>query len=256
MRTTSTAGQLWFDQGCDAFKRSFPHIAAKVPSGRFYVCPLCLIAFNEDALRQKVLTREHVPPKSLCGKRLALTCARCNSGAGHNADSHARRESDVIGFMAGGLKEIKAHVRTESGRVPVRLSAGGGGIQMVGVPDAASKADRDAVEGDFTAATGDGKWKDFRFKVDLPAFSPNRAAASWLRSAYLAFFSALGYRFVYRPELDVVRARIRQPELKEPVSFRLIRPEKAEPTLIRVEAPEPFRSYAMFYERHAVFLPR
>ena len=28
----STAGQLLFDHGCDAFKRSFPHIAAAVQS--------------------------------------------------------------------------------------------------------------------------------------------------------------------------------------------------------------------------------
>jgi hypothetical protein len=26
----STVGQLWFDQGCDAFKRSFPRIAAEI----------------------------------------------------------------------------------------------------------------------------------------------------------------------------------------------------------------------------------
>jgi hypothetical protein len=246
-------GQLWFDQGCDAFKRSFPEIAAKILADRFYVCPVCLNAFSEHALIQKILTREHVPPRSLGGMRLALTCKGCNSGAGHNADSHARREADLIGFAVGDLKEMKAHLRTESGRMPVRLSAAGDGVAMFGVKKASSELARDAVQRDFHGASDESKWEGFTFKVEFPSFSPDRAAASWLRSGYLAFFAALGYRFIYRPELDVVRARIMSPE---PGSFRVIRPEKAEPALIRVEEPEAFRSYAMFFEHHAVFLPR
>lgn len=249
-------GQDWFDQGCDAFKRTFPAIAVKLPAHRFYVCPICLTAFSEQALALRVLTREHVPPKSLGGKRLALTCVACNSGGGHGADSHARREADLIGFARGDVREIKAHLRTTSGRLPVRLSAGDGGVRMFGVPKAASKDAHDAVFGDFNAATGEGKWEGFTFNVEFQAFSPDRAATSWLRSAYLAYFGALGYRFICRPEMDLVRARIRNPELKEPGSFRVIRHEKAEPMLVRVEEPEAFRSYAMFYEHHAVFLPR
>ena len=73
---------------------------------------------------------------------------------------------------------------------------------------------------------------------------------------YLAFFAALGYRFIYRRELDGVRTRIKNPELKTPGTFRIIRTEPAEPTLVRVESPEAFKSYAMFYGRHAVLLPR
>jgi hypothetical protein len=30
-----TAGQLWFDQGCDGFNRSFPQIATTIPADRF-----------------------------------------------------------------------------------------------------------------------------------------------------------------------------------------------------------------------------
>jgi hypothetical protein len=40
--TIPIRGQAWFDQGCDAFKRTFPRIAAKIPADRFYVCPICL----------------------------------------------------------------------------------------------------------------------------------------------------------------------------------------------------------------------
>jgi hypothetical protein len=68
----------WFDQGCAAFTKTFPDAAAQIVAAlgttRFYVCPLCLGAFHSDLLAQAVLTREHAPPESVGGRRVALTC--------------------------------------------------------------------------------------------------------------------------------------------------------------------------------------
>jgi hypothetical protein len=252
-----TKGRAWFERGCKAFKESFPEFAARIPLDLFYVCPICLQIYTEEALAQGVLTREHIPPQSLGGRRLALTCKSCNSEGGHGADSHARREANVLGFFRGNVSDIKGHLKTASGRMPVRLSSGDGGVQMFGVPKAASQASRDAVTGDFTGATGEGNWEGFEFKVEFEKFSLHRAAASWLRSAYLVFFATLGYRFILRSELDVVRERITNPDLKTPGTFRQIRPQRAaEPALILVESPDAFRSYMMFYEHQVVALPR
>jgi len=93
-------------------------------------------------------------------------------------------------------------------------------------------------------------------RMQFQAFSRQAAAASWLRSAYLAFFATLGYRFIYRPELDIVRTRIKSPDLKEPPSFRITLPTATEPRLLLIEAPDAFKSFAMFYQHHGVFLPR
>jgi hypothetical protein len=252
-----TRGRAWFERGCKAFKTSFPEFASRIPVNLFYVCPICLQIYTEEALKQRFLTREHIPPQSLGGRRLALTCKPCNNDGGHEADNHARREANLIGFFRGNVSDIKGHLKTASGRMPVRLSAGEGGVQMFGVPKAASQASRDAVTGDFAGATGEGKWEGFEFKLEFETFSPDRAAASWLRSAYLAFFATLGYRFILRPELDAVRERIKNPDLKTPGVFRQIRPQRvAEPALIRVETPDAFRSYMMFYEHQVVALPR
>jgi hypothetical protein len=77
-----------------------------------------------------------------------------------------------------------------------------------------------------------------------------------LRSAYLAFFAALGYRFIVRPELDVVRDRIKNPESNALPTFRVIQHNAVtEPALIRIDTPEVFQSYAMFYGRNVIFLP-
>jgi hypothetical protein len=44
--------------------------------------------------------------------------------------------------------------------------------------------------------------------------------------------------------------------LETPSTFRIIRRESSEPLLVRIDQPDAFRSYAMFYERNVVFLPR
>jgi len=245
----------WFDRGCDAFKLAFPDIATKIPYERFYVCPLCLHAFDEQALAHRVLTREHVPPESVGGHRLVLTCRRCNSAGGHGSDIHVRREADIYDFANGDLGETKAILSSKSGRVPIRLSASGEGLLASCIPEATSAAVHAAVIEEFGRAAADGTWGEFRFKFDFAPFSRKRAAAGWLRSAYLAFFAALGYRFIVRPEMSVVRTRIGNPELDEPRIFRIIRTQTSEPQLVRIDAPEVFRSFAMFYRRNVVLLP-
>jgi hypothetical protein len=166
-----------------------------------------------------------------------------------------RREADIHDFAKGKLKRIRARLKTDSGRVPIQLSVSEAGIRAFGVPKATRPDIHKRVMGDFEGATIGRGWENFRFNIEFPSYSRKRAAASWLRSAYLAFFSTLGYRFIWRQELNVVRDRIRDPEQELPVAFRIIRPEHSEPMLARVEAPEVFRSYVMFYRPNVVFLP-
>jgi hypothetical protein len=255
--TSSVRGRAWFYLASSAFKRSFPEVANQVPVDDFCVCPICVRAFGVQALEARFLTREHAPPESVGGNRLVLTCRDCNVGAGHQIDSHMRREADVMDFAAGQLKEIKAGLVTKCGSVPIRLSASGSGLLMLGLPHATRPEVHASVMGQFEAAT---KAKDERrvdFRIHFAPFSANRARVSWLRSAYLVFFAALGYRFICRPELDPVRAKIRSPESDDgPRTFRLILDKAREPTLIRIDEPEVLRSYAMIYRRNVIFLPR
>ena len=56
-----------------------------------YICPLCFDVFFEKDLQQTVanpLTIEDIPPSSLGGKPLMLTCKSCNSRSGHQLDVH------------------------------------------------------------------------------------------------------------------------------------------------------------------------
>jgi NAD(P)-dependent dehydrogenase (short-subunit alcohol dehydrogenase family) len=78
LTSRAAPGREWFVKGSEAFRRAFPTLAAEVPRDQFWVCPLCLHAFGEDALEARFLTREHVPPRSVGGKRMTLTCGPCN----------------------------------------------------------------------------------------------------------------------------------------------------------------------------------
>ena len=64
-----------------------------------YICPLCLNTFNLSELGDKVndiLTVEDVPPKSLGGNPILITCRNCNSKCGHNLDVYLLNEIRYI----------------------------------------------------------------------------------------------------------------------------------------------------------------
>jgi hypothetical protein len=58
-----------------------------------------------------------------------------------------------------------------------------------------------------------------------------------------------------RRELTVVRRRIADPNTKA-FTFRIVLPTPAsEPVLAVIKTPEVFRSFAMLFDQHVVFLP-
>jgi hypothetical protein len=249
----------WAEAGQAAFARAFPHLAVQIPFADFYVCPVCIKAFNTAAGSQ-IVTRDHVPPESVGGKRMVLTCYGCNSKvAGSGLDAHASREADVFAFFEGKLRPTKGELSTKSGLLPIRLSMEDHYIKMLGVPKAIDPANQAAVIDDLNWAIDGENWRDFTFNISFQPYSPKRAATSWLRSAYLAYFAAFGYQFIMRPELDPVRAKFADPVDHPLTGFRIIiapSERAAAPTLLMIEQPTPFRSYAMCYDRNIMFLPR
>jgi hypothetical protein len=109
--TANSREKRWFDEGCDAFKRSFPKVAVHVPSDRLYVCPICLHAYSREGLAAGILTREHVPPQSIGGRRIVLT------------EGPLRR---------GGLRTIQNWSGNPRVRMAERLSRRGAATGMMG----------------------------------------------------------------------------------------------------------------------------
>jgi len=246
--------RAWFDQGYEAFSRTFPRLAIEHPGEKFYVCPICVRPITEFGLEAGFLSREDVPPKSLGGRPMVLTCHECNSQGGHGADVHAHREEKHFNLLSGGVVRGKARLVTESGSIPIDLSAGGGGLLMFGVSGAAPPSARGLIDQDFgSMKRGEAAVK---FTIQLDDYSKPRSAASWLRSAYLTLFAAFGYKFILRPELNLIRERILKPESDAPETFRVIRPQIGAPSILRVDSPDIFRAYVVAFGRNIIYLPR
>lgn len=71
--------------------KEHPSISFQPDFSNGYICPLCFDIFFEkdlDNTLSNFLTFEDIPPVSLGGKPMALTCKKCNSSSGHELDAH------------------------------------------------------------------------------------------------------------------------------------------------------------------------
>jgi hypothetical protein len=84
----------WFDLGAKAYSQ-------ECPGAPTYVCPICRKPFTVEALDDGRLSKEHVPPQSVGGRELLLTCKECNNTAGTKLDADAKTKEDVRLAMTG-----------------------------------------------------------------------------------------------------------------------------------------------------------
>jgi hypothetical protein len=61
-----------------------------------YACPLCRTLWVQEAVAAGVPTLEHVPPASVGGKGIVLTCKVYNNRAGSAIDAALRSRRDFI----------------------------------------------------------------------------------------------------------------------------------------------------------------
>ena len=63
-----------------------------------YYCPICGDGHGQAALQTGELTLEHVPPDSVGGKAITLTCRRCNNPAGGTVDAAVSQRAEQMRF--------------------------------------------------------------------------------------------------------------------------------------------------------------
>lgn len=237
--------QRWFDLGVAAAELVF---GRPVPG---YVCPLCIHAFPLLGS----LTFEHVPPESLGGREVCLTCVRCNSTAGFGIDKELRRAQDEREWSRGVGKPLRATL--EVGGIPVRvdLERTPEMVKIVGLPKHNNPADTLAHEEALRQALDEGE-AVIGVKVATTGFNTRHVQVALLRSAYLAAFAALGCRYVLRSELDLVRRQIAHPDEQILRRFVLHRGQSHSGRgLAWVELPRSLESVVVKIDDGLVFLP-
>lgn len=200
------------------FERGAAAAAAVLHTRDLYVCPICGDPFDRSALRSNELTLEHVPPKSLGGKGIILTCRECNNTAGHTVDAALSDRAELRRFAsaffrhpesAGGGGRAVMHMGGQPVNVDIRQT---GDVVTLRVLDDSN--DPSALEGLRTFlkeqwSKGDGFGEA---KITArPRYDERLARVGDLRCAFLACSAVFGYRFALSPVLASVRAQIRSP---------------------------------------------
>jgi hypothetical protein len=194
---------------------------------------------------------EHVPPRSVGGRELLLTCTACNNTAGTKLDADAKTKEEVrlamtgraprphrIKMMIGGLK------------VNGQLHESGGAYQLT-IPKKLNKpGTSDALRPLARAGAS--------LTVEHERYSELGAVISWLRAGYLALVAMHGYQYVLDPAFDIVRFQIRECDERRMLTFVAEIPQPFPLTIrqvLRVLAPAWHAGWTVRFGSYLVNLP-
>jgi hypothetical protein len=200
-----------FDRGAGAFASALPDALASagvdVP---LYVCPLCLRGFGVDALAgpDPFLTLEDVPPKAVGGRPMCLTCKPCNNLAGMINRAVVERERHREAEDPSSGRTIALRISDGDVEVGGQLAFQEGGVFIVTDPSTSNPTSYESLSDRIRTSSGTGPTD---LTITVRTYSRRLARVSELRDAYLATFAWLGYRYILRSSLDVVRQQIRDP---------------------------------------------
>jgi HNH endonuclease len=237
----------WFDLGAESFARVRPGLYDH-PT---YPCPICLTTFTIEALAQKQLSAEHVPPESLGGRELLLTCRSCNNSSGTKLDAHARIKEDVQLALAGTL-ERPHRVRAMLGDLVVNAELHtSGGKYSLQVP---TKINKPGTSDTLQSVARMGA----QLTVEHERYADLGAKISWFRSGYLALVAVTGYELALDPAFEIVRKQILECDERKMITFTSEAPEHIPLTvrrILHVLAPEWHRGWAVEFGRYFVHFP-
>lgn len=246
----------FFEQGVAAYNRV-------IGSGEYYVCPICTRGFSRDDLVHRRLTLEHVPPESVGGTKICLTCRGCNSAGGHQAD-YALAELGRLRTMRAALRgeeKFDGKIRLEAGGIALnatlRIDDGGVRIEL---PEGINNPERfHAQIVHFRKQHGVAE-PDLTFQITAGfRFGHRPLFISLLRAAYLAAFAWFGYRYALNPRLDVVREQILKPEvltLPNTAINIVAKDDLQEPESLITLVSSPLEALAVYLPSSMVQIPR
>lgn len=237
----------WFDLGVRAVAALRPDL----PAG--YVCPLCTGLHPEAEIDQ--LTLEHVPPGSMDGREMVLTCRGCNVDEGSKSDMHARYREDHFDFAQHTMTQ-RAPAKMTIGRTTLNaeMISSAEGIAIFGIPEQ-NHPETPARVG--SALEQQGATAAFQLSLTRSRFEGRSANISMLRAAYLAAFALFGYTYAMDPRLDAVREQIRHPAQWALGTASIVEPHanRAARRIVVVLEPAELQSVAVTMGRHTIFLP-
>ncbi len=210
--------------------KEHPSISFKPDFSDGYICPLCFDVFFEkdiETTENNFLTLEDIPPKSLGGKPLALTCKFCNSKSGHELDAHLLNrllELDSRQFSPNSKSETTFELNGNTVNGVFEVNSEGTvkfNLQTnLSNPLEADKFIRDLIPPRtiYNPIFHPDKLFDEGFKTPTFNLKPKRTAqerraeVALLRIAYLLAYATFGNGFYINSGLYKVREQILNPD--------------------------------------------
>lgn len=200
--TTNPTYHSWFDLGVQKYRGWAEGRGVEVPDDPTYPCPLCANPFTREDLVEGRLTAEDVPPLSVGGRKILLTCKSCNNNQGSAIDSHAGIRERWIDAMTGVRITPFGGEHTVGGvTARVETWSGPGQIGIAYVPKQNNPNEHEV----YKQAVSDPENTANHLNIN-PGFTWDLADLSFVRAAYLASFAAFGWSQIFRPAfLPLVR---------------------------------------------------
>jgi len=241
----------WFNRGVQAFGEVAPK-----HRGAGYACPLCLGISPSPA----TFTFEDVPPESVGGRPLLLTCVRCNSSSGYTLDWHWANFWAVEGFATADMREpVDVQFIYENLKSVAELSNENGAFVLKIVKKASNPESVKETERLFGEAVQNaGQPEPMKVNFHKSQFEDRLLRLSVLRAGYLVGVAVAGYRMI--PVWDPIRRQILDPTARDASLSGLVRYEQQHSRDRRalgiIEEPADFRCFYIGFGRWSVFLPR
>jgi hypothetical protein len=195
-------------------------ISVELKYDKTYICPICLGQFSKDDLKIKngcnYLTEEDAPPASLGGKRVALTCKKCNSECGHKIDYQLKeliKHEENSKFIKGAIQS--GTIDFEGKSITVELTSEGNGKLI-------AKHDENLNDPSIFIKFIKSVKRDviMSFKTKKSKIDANKVNYAFLKTNYILTFGKFGYIFLLDKAYDSIREQILNPD-KEIVKFNL-----------------------------------
>lgn len=176
-----------------------------------YICPLCLEQFQEEDLISKsnknFLTEEDAPPEKLAGNRIALTCKRCNSNAGHQIDNHLInriKENDEAKFYKGSTQY--GNIEFEGSKITAEITSNGDGT--LSILHRTKKNNPNLLDKFIYGLKNKNIGPLLNLKPKDYRIDSERVNIALLKTSYIITFSKFGYIFLLDKQYDSLRKQI------------------------------------------------
>lgn len=185
-------------------------------------CPICLCLYNKDSLEEKTLTLEDVPPYALGGKKIILTCKKCNNSSGSVLDISLVEYLKQQPFI-NGISKSSIPVKFDKEKADNPFSAKAN----------LTIFDDDRMEFKFKfEKTGDKRVevfkrlheaniKEIRFNIISPSVKFVQIAL--LRIAYLKLYHKFGNTFILNNNYQGIRSQILNPSSSNLASYGVLK---------------------------------